>query len=459
MKIYKYLCVGVISFILLVNTVFAAGFSLSTTSNSVTVGNTVTLRVSGSDVAGKFTISSSNSSVVSVSSSSIWIDNNTQSITLKASKVGTAVITVNPADVSSYAGETITGSKKITITVKAKPTNNGSGNKPSASASSKPKSSNSYLSSLTIDGYTLDNKFDKETLEYSVTVKEGTESIKINAQLADSSAKVVGVGEAMVTEGVNNFDIVVTAQNGSKRTYKLKVVVLEYKPINVLIEGEEYVVVRKRKDLPKISEYFKEKDITLGENIVEGYFNESLDYEIVGIKNSSGKVEYYIYEDGKYVLYNEQVFNGVVLRILDKEVSGGYKRTSFSYNDTEIESYQEVKLDILKNTYALDNNEIRGNDFHLFYAINLESGKEELYQYDSVEKTVQRYNTLVLEMYREQSNKYYLYLLCSILMLGVTIVSFSTAVICRKKRKKKSKNIKRKDKSNIDSKVNKTEEE
>ena len=37
--------------------------------------------------------------------------------------------------------------------------------------------------------------------------------------------------------------------------------------------------------------------------------------------------------------------------------------------------------------------------------LSLETGKEELYQYDALEKTVQRYNTLILDMYKEQSDK------------------------------------------------------
>jgi len=442
-KIYRYLCIAFVSFIVFVNGVMAAEYSISTTSNTVTVGSSSSLTIKGTDVAGKFTISTSNSSVVSISSSSVWIDNNKQTIKLSAKKAGTAKITITPTDVTSYSGDTITGSKTVTITVKAKTTSSSSGSGSSSSSTSKPKSSNSYLSSLTVDGYELDNKFDKETLEYLVTVKEGTEKIKINAQLADSSAKVTGTGEVLVSEGLNTFSLIVTAENGSKRTYTLKVMVKEYEPINVKVSGKEYTVVRKRKDLPEISDYNSSKDITLGDDVVEGYFNETLKYEIVGLKDNTGKIAYYIYNNGKYELYNEQVFNGKVLRVLDKELSGGYKKTSFSYNDTKIDSYQEVKLDIIKNTYALgDDNEISGNDFYLFYAINLETGKEELYQYDAVEKTVQRYNTLVLDIYKEQSDKYYLYLLCSALVLGVTIVSFSVITICSSKRRKKNKNIK-----------------
>jgi len=255
-KIYKYLCVSLLTFVVLVNNVFAAGYSVSTTSNSVTIGNSVTLKISGSDIAGKFSISTSDSSVVSISTGSVWIDNNTQSITLKTNKVGSATITIKPTDVTSYSGDTITGNKSVTITVKAKPvtpSGGGSSSGGSGSSSNKPakvKSSNNYLSSLTVDGYDLESAFDKETLEYSVIVKEGTEKVKINAQLADSSASVTGLGEVSVSEGVNSFDLVVTAENGSKRTYVLKVTGKEYQPINVDIGRDKYSVVRKKKDLP-----------------------------------------------------------------------------------------------------------------------------------------------------------------------------------------------------------------
>ena len=438
-KCYKYLCFIIINFLVLINSVYAAGYTTSVTSNSVTVGGSITLNIKGSDIAGKFTISSSNGSVVSLSGSNVWIDNNTQSITLKANKVGTSVITIVPVDVTGYNGETINGNKTITITVKAKPVVNNNSGSNNGTQNVKPKSSNSYLSSLTIDGYELDSKFNKETLEYSVSVKEGTEKIKINAQLADSSAKVNGVGEVVVSEGINKFEIVVTAENGSKRVYKLNVTVLEYKPIKVIVDGEELTVVRKRKDLPVISDYFEEKEIIILDNKIEGYYNDTLKYEVVGLKHSIGEIRYYIYKDGKYTLYNEQVFNGKVLRVIDKELEGGYKKTNFYYNNTKIDSYQEVKVDIIKNTYALDNNEITGNNFYLFYAINLETGKEELYQYDSVEKTIQRYNTLILDMYKEQSDKYYLYLLCSILVLGVVIITFSTILISMNKRNRRKK--------------------
>lgn len=429
-----------------ISNVFAYSFEVSSTSNSVTVGNTVTLNIKVSEAAGKFSISSSDTSIVSVSTGSAWIDNATQSITLKANKEGTATIYVNASDVTTYDGKNVSITKQVKITVNPKPvvSNNTSGNNNSGRTviTPKAKSSNNFLTSITIDGLELKEKFDKEKLEYTLDIPAETEKIKINAQLADSNAKVTGTGEVKVSTGLNTFELVVTAENGSKRTYVIKATLLELTPVTVKIDNEEYTVIRKRKNLPKISEYNVEKDITINDNIIEGYYNEKLNYDLVGLKDSKGNINYYIYKNNKYSLYHEYSFNGTVLQILDKTVEG-YKKTTFKYNNDEINSYQEVKMDLLKNTYALDNNDITGNQFYLFYAKNVETGKEYLYQYDALEKTVQRYNLEVLDMYKKNSSTYYMYLLISILVIGILLITLSIVLIKKGKKSKSNKSLKK----------------
>lgn len=441
-RIINIVTLFILSFVLFINSVFAYGYDLSITSNIVTVGNSVTLNIKVSDAAGKFTISSSNSQVVSISSSSSWIDNTTQSITLKANKEGSATITVTASDVTSYDGKAITGSKSVTITAKAKQVvnnnnNSGGNNNNYTPAKSTPKSSNNFLTSLTVDGLKLNETFDKETLEYTLTVPAETEKIKINAQVSDSSAKVTGTGEVKVSTGLNKLEIIVTAENGSKRTYKLNATVEELKPIKVTVDNKEYTVIRKRKELPKISEYFEEKEVTIDNENIEGYYNDKLKYTLVGLKDSKGNIDYYIYKNNKYTLYKEYSFNGMVLQVLDKELEDGYKKVNFIYNDDKINSYQEVKLDIIKNTFALENNDIAGNQFYLFYAINVETGKENLYQYDALEKTVQRYNLEVLDMYKENSNTYYMYILIGLLIIAILIVTIAVLLMTKKKKKEK----------------------
>lgn len=436
----KYLITSLMAFVMFMNNAFAYGFNVSLTSNSVTVGNSVTLTISGSDLAGKFTINSSNTNVATLSASSVFIDKDTQRITIYTKNTGSSVITINPVDVTSYSGETVTGAKSITITVNPKQTNNkpSSGGSSSGGSSYNPpaKKTNSYLSSLTVDGLELNEKFDKESLEYTVTVPADTEKIKINAQLEDSDAKVTGTGEVNVTTGLNTFEIVVTAENGSKRTYTLKATVEELEPIKVTIDNTEYTLQRKRKDLPEVSAYWEPTEITINNETIEAYYNSTMKYTIIGLKDPTGKISYFLYQNNKYTKYQEHTFNGTTLQILDKEVSHA-KKSNFYYDSDKISSYQEVKLDIIKNTYALDNNDIEGNQYYLFYAINMETGKESLYQYDAIEKTVQRYNIELLELYKNNSDTYYICLLGSLLLLGITIIIFSIILICKGKKNKK----------------------
>ena len=450
-KIISKILVLVVSFMLFTGYVLAADFNYSITSKDVTVGNSVTLTIdgTGSSLKGRFNVSSSNSGVASVSTSSVWIENNRQTVTISGKKAGTAVITISPTDgVSDADANSISLTPKtITITVKDKPvvvdsgtTNNNTGNNNSNVIQAKPKSSNNYLTSLSVEGFKLDSDFDREKLEYTVTVKEDTEKVKINAQLADSSAKVTGVGEHEVKTGLNTIEVVVTAENGNKKTYTIKINVPEVLPTIVKVDGVEYSLVKNKDELPEISEYYEVKEVTIDKDTIPGYYSQTLGYTLVGLKDSTGKVNYYIYKNGKYTLYKEYRFGGTTLQILDKDINKGYKKTSFNYGGDKIPSYQEVKLDLIKNTYALDNNDITGNQFYLFYAKNVETGKENLYQYDAVEKTVQRYNTEVLDMVKKNSDTYYMYVLILLLVVGFLILLLSLLSIKNGKLKKEIKN-------------------
>ena len=445
-KTISYLSIFLLIFISFANNVLAADFGISLTSNTVTVGNTITLKIDGSSskLTGRFNVTSSNPSVAALSGSNVWVEKNVESIVITAKSAGTAVITVSPTDGISdeNANEPKLQARSITITVNAKQTipsnNNGSGGGGSTYVAPKTKSSNNFLSSLTIDGLSLNEDFDKEKLEYTLTIPAETEKIKINAQLADSNSKVTGTGEVKVSTGLNTLEIVVTAENGSKRTYVIKATVEELSPINVKIDKNNYTVIRKRSELPKISEYNIEKDITINDNIIEGYYNEKLGYDLVGLKDQTGNINYYIYKNGKYSLYKEHTFNGTTLQILDKKIDG-YKQVEFLYDNDKITSYQEVKMDIIKNTYALDNNDITGNQFYLFYAKNVETGKENLYQYDAAEKTVQRYNTNVLDMYKTNSDTYYRWLLVSLIVITVLFILLIILTFKKTKKHPKSK--------------------
>ncbi len=84
------------------------------------------------------------------------------------------------------------------------------------------KSSNNNLSTLTVNGSRV-NGFTSSTTSYSMTVENNVSSINLGAVAADSKASVSGTGTKNLSVYRNSFSVVVTAENGSKKTYTLVV--------------------------------------------------------------------------------------------------------------------------------------------------------------------------------------------------------------------------------------------
>ncbi len=84
--------------------------------------------------------------------------------------------------------------------------------------------STNTLSVLTVDNATLIPTFVPTTTNYGATVKNAISSVTITATPTKTSATVTGdVGQKQLVVGSNIFNIVVTAQSGSKKTYKINI--------------------------------------------------------------------------------------------------------------------------------------------------------------------------------------------------------------------------------------------
>lgn len=441
-KAVKYLSLMICTFVISINYAKAASYDVTVTSKTVTVGNSVTLTIKGNDLAGRFDLSSSNSSVASLSNNSLFIDNDSKSITITTKSVGTTTITIIPTDVTAYDNNTITGNKTITITVEDKPTSNPStgGNNSGTTnntTSTKKKSTNNYLSSLTIEGYTLNKEFKKDEIEYSIMVENDVNKIKINAQLDDSSAKVTGIGEVEVKEGINKLEIKVTAEDGSIRTYILNVTVKELNPIEVTIDKKKYTIIRKEGELEPPENYEK-SSIKIGEEEVLCYINKNTKNIIVGLTDEKGVSKFYSYDEKtkKYTQYNGYKIGGLYLNIISMpkdKIPSGYSKVYFNYGDSKLEGYQSINNNV---TYAADNS-VKGSDFYLVYAVNEVTGEAGTYMYDKLDGTIQRFNSSLFLTYKEKADNYLLYFLLSLVTLATTIITF--VIILMKKKKHKNK--------------------
>lgn len=352
----------------------------------------------------------------------------TYSFTVKPTEAGTISCTtsnVRITDMSSATWQSLTDDY-VKITVSNPPT-----------ITPKVYSSNNYLSSLSVEGYTITPEFDKEVLEYSLEVENGVSSVKVNAQAENSNATIKGTGDISVSEGNNNIEIIVTAENGNTRTYKLNVVVKELNPINTKVDDEDYTIVRKKpEDLYTLSTTYEETTIKINDEEVLAYYSDTTKYLLVILKDSKGNIDYYIYDNNKYTLYKEYTIGGITLYPTNKEYQDtNYKKASFTYEDNKIDAYKLTNNSgIIKSTYALDTS---ASNYYLFYAINVYSGKEELYQVDTTENTVQKYNSGEVNLYKAETKTYknYFYLLAIILI--VVIISLIIALIVKYTRKNK----------------------
>ena len=92
---------------------------------------------------------------------------------------------------------------------------------PTRSVTVKMVSDNSYLKSLTVSEGSL--LFNKTTTYYKVVVENNITSINIAASPEYSKSTVSGTGTKSLSVYSNLFNIVVTAENGDKRTYTVEV--------------------------------------------------------------------------------------------------------------------------------------------------------------------------------------------------------------------------------------------
>ncbi|TXT19310.1 MAG: glycoside hydrolase family 73 protein [Erysipelotrichaceae bacterium] len=83
-------------------------------------------------------------------------------------------------------------------------------------------SNNTYLKSLTVSSGTLN--FSKSTTSYSVVVDNSVSSLQIAASAEDGTSSVAGAGTKNLSVYTNEFNVVVTAANGSTRNYSITVV-------------------------------------------------------------------------------------------------------------------------------------------------------------------------------------------------------------------------------------------
>lgn len=225
MKKFITLILCILILILWALPVNAASFSIRASSAQINPNGTFTISVGG-DCIGRVNLSISNGTL---SKSSIWVEQNYQTVTVTAGSSGSVTITATPTTGFSDpdANEYNPGARSVTIPIvetntSTPPSNNsGTSTKPQTPTHVDNRSSNNMLSSLTISSGTLTPAFDTNTSEYTVQLPSNATSISVNAESSDSKSKINGLGDKPLEVGENVIIISVIAENGAERVYKI----------------------------------------------------------------------------------------------------------------------------------------------------------------------------------------------------------------------------------------------
>ena len=268
--------------------------------------------------------------------------------------------------------------------------------------------------------YEFSPAFDKDTLEYSVDVPTGTTLINVKATKNDNTASIDGDGEIEVTEGLNTIPIVVTAQNGDKKTYTLTVNVLDQNPIEVVVDGEKLTVV-KSKTLLTAPATFTESTVDIEGFQIPAFVNQDINFTLVGLKDDDGNIALYRYLDGTYTLYNEINSKSYLLIPVAFTKELDYIKTTTTINNVKIDAYK----------YSEDSSLV------IINAINVETGDTNLYLYDPDSKAAILFDESFIQD-TNQTIEYYTYIIIAFggALLLMLIVIFVLLHSTKKKQKK-----------------------
>lgn len=447
-KIYIFWAI-LIMIILVPQIVFGAGSASISAPSSVESGSNVTVSVTLSNVASwsiQIKVSGATDGTTKRYADATEDAQNTTktfSVTCNTKSSGTITVTVT-GDVTSADGDNKDISLTKTITVKEKqvnnPTNNNPANPPANNtAPSKPntpsaggqttngqvsnnqttngqvskeseeKEAESRLAELTIAGYELSPAFNKDTQEYFVEVPLTQENITIDAQTLGSKAQIKGTGTYEVKEGNNVFEIVVTAESGETKTYKLNVAVIDKNPIIATIKQKQYTLIKQAKLLQKPPLY-EETTIKINDIEVPAFKNETNKLVIVGIKDENNQIMYATYNEGKYDIYTEVTSKNLLLYITEGKLEG-YKKVEVTINEKQYSAYEI-------------------NDrFVLVYAMNVNNGEYGYYKYDKKDETFQYY-----EIDKKEQKEINVFAIISIILATLLVISIATQIIINKKK-------------------------
>lgn len=463
--------------------VHAANVSLSVSSSSVDIGDTVTVTASvPSGITAKVDIYFSTGLFEFLSASGTANQNGgtvattlgepfSSSITvkLKAKTTGTATITASVIQAGDSNGDATTlggASKSVTIANKVvetpeppkesekpadsqkptqpeTPTDSQKPTQPETPADSqKPtqqetaKSGDSSLSSLKISAGKLSPSFKSNVTKYTATVDYDVTKLVVSATPSNKKASiesVTGNGKVSLNVGSNTIKVVVKAENGVQTTYTLDVTRKEKEiepsettssetqasetpssetqseqtetPVEEQTfeyNGQTLNIIEEIPNAVVPSDFSKEKIVVGGKEIAGLKFAKG-ELQLLYLGDEKGSLYIYdkesesvypfvkiIYQENYIILVNPDdsaIPNGLVPCTVSIEGTGTVQAYRYDVQTSVDETKTEARLFGAETYFATEQNL---SDLYFLYCVN-SNGEYGWYQFDSVEKTFQRY--------------------------------------------------------------------
>lgn len=390
-KFFSLLCMMfmILSMFAMPEKIHAAGLSVSASSGTIYVGDSVTFTVSASNGAGNINVSGA-------VSDSVWLDNSSKSYNVTGSQPGTISVSASGVIADYDTEKDVNVSDSATVTVierpSEKPSNNGgsTNTQPEQPKQETPKeepkeikSSDSALASLGVSEGKLSPEFKASTTSYTLNLPEGTKSINVSAKAKDGKASVSGSGKVEVKEGDNAINVTVTAEDGSTTVYTIKAYVQE-KAVATLTMGDKKLNVFKNvKGAAIDNKAFEKTKVKINNTEVPAWKSEALNITLLYLNGEDGN-NFYIYDEKAQKvtsIYKPVGVLGQNLVIVDVP-SNLQTRSNMKFTTVEVD---KVKFP----GWTFEDEAFK--DYAIIYALD-QNGKEVYYQYDSKEKTLQRFS-------------------------------------------------------------------
>lgn len=247
---------------------YASSVSMSPSYTTLEIGKTKTITITYSGMNGRFDISSSNKSIVSLSTNSVFVGEGTVTLTATAKAAGTATISLIPYDVANSVDpfEDITGTigtKTITIKVNAPVV------VPPKTTTTVTTNSNTNLKKLVPSYEGLKPNFSSSVTRYSLTVPATATNLGLTVATEGAGAKYSISGDKNLKMGDNTVSITVTATSGAKKVYT--------------------IIVTKAEDIVKANAYLSSIVID-GKTLSPEFVSETLEYDIGTVKSDVNKL-------------------------------------------------------------------------------------------------------------------------------------------------------------------------